>query len=417
VLDELQKRGLVSLKNKLTAMFVIDEETGGNGSLDLALDRSLKARYDSILVLECTGNRIHPANRGAVFIRCAASLAWSLRAGQPAARPNEEPPAKQSLAPVLPEAYAFAILELLEEGEAIRQESDHPLFPHRPVQTCTGILGPFGVHPSAICAEASFVVDGLEFVARSTVLDWLDRGVQRYVARYGDKTQVVDPSTGRRKVERHYDLDWQGDGFCAVRVYGAGGHMGSLPHNDAALTKWAYIVREMVEQRRSTGGEFRLGIPSLDPDSELVFEGAQGFLPTHSMEEVKARTRAAFLRGLRHYLADEGLPPDCIACNATFDKLHNEAYACDPGSETVRRALQSAREAGLMESDEPMRGWDVSCDARLFAIEHPGLPVLTAGAGALEHAHSDRERLHLADLFRSVRFASLFVLMETGSVT
>ena len=52
--------------------------------------------------------------------------------------------------------YALAILALLDEGEAIRQESDHPLFPHRPVQTCTGILGPFGVHPSAICGEVGF---------------------------------------------------------------------------------------------------------------------------------------------------------------------------------------------------------------------------------------------------------------------
>ena len=60
--------------------------------------------------------------------------------------------------PSLLEAFAFAILALLDEGEAIKQESDHPLFPHRPVQTCTGILGPFGVHPSAICGELRFEV-------------------------------------------------------------------------------------------------------------------------------------------------------------------------------------------------------------------------------------------------------------------
>ena len=56
-------------------MFVIDEEMGGNGSLALAVDHELKARYDSILVLECTGNRLHPANRGAVFIKCEGRLA------------------------------------------------------------------------------------------------------------------------------------------------------------------------------------------------------------------------------------------------------------------------------------------------------------------------------------------------------
>ena len=141
VLAELERRGFVRLKNKLTAMFVIDEETGGNGSLALAVDRELKARYDSILVLECTGNRLHPANRGAVFIKYEGRLAETDDLGQ--------------ATPSLLEAFALAILALLDEGEAIRQESDHPLFPHRPVQTCTGILGPFGVHPSAICGEVA----------------------------------------------------------------------------------------------------------------------------------------------------------------------------------------------------------------------------------------------------------------------
>ena len=44
VLAELGPSGIVRLQNKLTAMFVIDEETGGNGSLALAVDRELKAR-------------------------------------------------------------------------------------------------------------------------------------------------------------------------------------------------------------------------------------------------------------------------------------------------------------------------------------------------------------------------------------
>jgi acetylornithine deacetylase/succinyl-diaminopimelate desuccinylase-like protein len=402
VLAELEKRGLVALKNKVTAMFVIDEETGGNGSLDLALDRMLRERYDSILVLECTGNRLHPANRGAVFIRCDGRLAEDDPRGEPA--------------PSLPEAYAFAILELLDEGEAIRQESDHPLFPHRPVQTCTGILGPFGVHPSAICAEVSFLVSGLEPASYETVRECLERGIRGYIARYGDKTQVLDPATGKKKVQRHYDLEWQQDGRCTIWVYGAGGHMGSLPQNDAAIAKWAYMVRELVEQRRSAGAAFSLGFPSLDSPSDLVFEGAQGFLPTHSMEEVKTRTRAAFLRGLGAYLAGEGLRPGAIACDVTFDKLHNEAYACDPGSPTMQRALRTAVELGLMDAGGVMRGWEVSCDARLFAGEYPDLPVLTLGAGNLEHAHSERERVCLPDLFRTVCFASLYVLSESGTI-
>ena len=299
VLAELERRGIVRLQNKLTAMFVIDEETGGNGSLALAMDRELKARYDSILVLECTGNRLHPANRGAVFIKCEGRLTDTDDLGQ--------------ATPSLLEAFALAILALLDEGEAIRQESDHPLFPHRPVQTCTGILGPFGAHPSAICGEVAFELvfhvddgtgepenvmlsgltsqgpqrrdfseaspprgrdpslearrdalhpaDPLRVTSRSTlgaepladdVLRLIiDRGIARYVARDGDKTQVIDPATGARKVERHYDLAWQDVDRCTITIHGATGHMGSLPQNDAAIAKWAYVMRELIDARRS----------------------------------------------------------------------------------------------------------------------------------------------------------------------
>jgi acetylornithine deacetylase/succinyl-diaminopimelate desuccinylase-like protein len=471
VLDELEQRRLVALKNRLTALFVIDEETGGNGSLDLALDRRLKERYGSLLVLECTGNQLHPANRGAVFIRCDGRLSHgssqdsgALRApdgkekaaspvmlsgldtrhaprqvtseASHAGGPSSDPGEK--LLPSLGEAYAFAILELLEEGEAIRRESDHPLFPHRPVQTCTGILGSFGVHPSAICAEVSLELSGPGLPGEPVVRDCIDSAIRSYVARHGDKTQVVDSVSGRRKVERHYDLNFHRDGRCTVAVYGAGGHMGSLPQNDAAITKWAFVVRELVERRRALGLAFHLELPHTAgaAPSTLVFEGAQGFLPTHSMEQVKARVRAAFLKGLGKYLSCEGFPQDTIVCDVTFDKLHNEAYACDVGSPTMRQALRTAVELGLvqtpvpppqdapgqtpnavMQTDNPLRGWEVSCDARLFAREYPGLPVITFGAGSLEVAHSDLEEVRIPDLIEAVCFVSLFVLRETGSIS
>ena len=472
VLAELERRGVVRLKNKLTAMFVIDEETGGNGSLNLAMDRELKARYDSILVLECTGNRLHPANRGAVFIKCEGRLADADDLGR--------------ATPSLLEAFALAILALLDEGEAIRQESDHPLFPHRPVQTCTGILGPFGVHPSAICGEVGFEVifhaaDGAvahanvaehperRAAARSRrvrsgllanaasfdyarrrlwimphhesrapcsaqdaqsaiprteppteeeVRDIIDRGIAHYVARHGDKTQVVDPATGARKVERHYDLAWQGAGRCTVTIHGATGHMGSLPQNDAAIAKWAYVMRELIEARRAGELAFAMTWPDADPcgPSHLVFEGAQGFLPSHTLEEVKARTRNAFQTAIQEYLASEMLPPNAFICEVSFDKLHNDAYAGDPDSASMLCALRTAVDVGLAQPNQPMRGWEVSCDARLFAGEYPGMPVLTFGAGHLEHAHSDRERIHVADLIESIIFVTLFVLRETGTM-
>ena len=110
------------------------------------------------------------------------------------------------------------------------------------------------------------------------------------------------------------------------------------------------------------------------------------------------------------------LPPNAITCEVSFDKLHNDAFAGDPNSGSVLRALRTAVEVGLTQPDQPLRGWEVSCDARLFAGEHPGMPVLTFGAGQLEHAHSDRERIHVGDLIDSIIFVALFVLRETGTI-
>ena len=59
----MAKLGLCWNRN-VVGMFVVEEETGGNGSLSLAIDRELKSQYDSVLVSECTGLKLHPANRG-----------------------------------------------------------------------------------------------------------------------------------------------------------------------------------------------------------------------------------------------------------------------------------------------------------------------------------------------------------------
>lgn len=62
-----------------------------------------------------------------------------------------------------------------------------------------------------------------------------------------------------------------------------------------------------------------------------------------------------------------------------------------------------------------MLGWTVSCDARLFATEYPGMEVLTFGPGLLAHAHSDQEQIELDDIRRAVEFLALFILRQTGT--
>ena len=137
-----------------------------------------------------------------------------------------------------------------DEGAEIHAESDHPLFPHRPVQTCHGMIGPYGEHPSRICGDVQFdiVTAGRAASLEPVVAEQMDAAVAEYVVRYGDKTRVQDKRTGSAKVDHHYDLK-PTDAGLTVRVWGSAGHMGSILENDGAITKMATIVRRLVNHR------------------------------------------------------------------------------------------------------------------------------------------------------------------------
>ena len=119
------------------------------------------------------------------------------------------------------------------------------------MQTCHGIIGPFGEHPSRICGEVSFTVrfdrppgEPTELLVR----DCLEAGLASYIGLYGDKTKVTDPATGKPMVARHYDFRREGDGF-RVDVHGATGHMGAIRERDGAITKMAHLVRSLVASK------------------------------------------------------------------------------------------------------------------------------------------------------------------------
>jgi acetylornithine deacetylase/succinyl-diaminopimelate desuccinylase-like protein len=406
VLDLLCREQKVLLKNKLTAMFVVEEETGGNGSLDLALDKELKKRYDSILVMECAGNKVYPANRGAVWFWCKVAVN------------NRTVPAVESLKPSPLESMIFSILEMQHEGDVIKEESNHPLFPHKPVQTCNGMLGPFGEHPSRICGYVSFTIRGIMHPQmRDDIMSGLVNGIDSYIKKYGDKTRYFDAITGKPKIERHFDADFiPGNKTLRVQVYGSAGHMASILEHDAAITKWAYMAREVFLYKKNGNIPLELALENHDSSDHIILEGGQGFLPTHSLGEIEKRMRDAFVRGARKYLKYIGCDEDRLLCEVTYDKLHNNAYSSNPDSSTVRKALEAAVQAGIADQKEVIRGWDASCDARLFAGEYPELPVITSGPGELHFAHADNEQLYLPDLFSSIAFTALFLLRETGSL-
>ena len=289
------------------------------------------------------------------------------------------------------------------------------------------MIGPFGEHPSRICGEVSF---NLEFGAdpndevKALVSDCLETGLAQYVGLYGDKTQVKDPATSKPLVARHYDLEVSGRKV-RVNIHGATGHMGAIRERDGAITKMAHLVRSLVcskaKLEKIAGGpvSFELAAPqgAMPAAPSLVFEGGQGFVPTHTLAEVMQRLRAAAQRGAGNYLQRIGRrQPGQDVVTVAYEKLHNDAFAGNPRSTTVRNAVAAARSCGLC-SDGPILGWTVSCDARLFAAEYPGLDVLTFGPGRLIYAHSDQEQIDLDELRAATEFLAVFLLRQTGTVT
>jgi acetylornithine deacetylase/succinyl-diaminopimelate desuccinylase-like protein len=279
-----------------------------------------------------------------------------------------------------------------------------------------------GEHPSRICGRVDF---HLEFgappaqQAEALVQDCLESAIAEYTGLYGDKTKVLDAATGRPKVERHYDVRREGARM-VVQVHGSTGHMGAILENDGAITKMATLVRALVLSKPKlealAGSPVVLELAGRKNHEYLKLEGGQGFVPTHRIEEVMDRMTRAARRGAEAYLSLIGRPGGgAAAVRGSYDKLHNAAFDGDPDSPTMRRAIAAARQCGAWR-DEPVIGWTVSCDARLFAVEHPDMPVITSGAGILEHAHSDHEQLSLDALVKSVEFVSLFILEQTGAV-
>ena len=400
VLSEVMAKGGWQWNRNVVTMLVVEEETGGNGSLSLAIDRDLKRLYDSILVCECTGLKFYPANRGAVWYRA------DLKGGN-------------GISPL--EMFAFVNEELENEGRAIRAESRHDLFPQRPVQTCHGIIGPFGEHPSRICGEVSFTVHferTPEPEAEALVRDCLEAGLAGYLGLYGDKTKVTDASTGKPLVARHYDFHSERKGF-RVEVHGATGHMGAIRERDGAITKLAHLIRSLLCSKARlesiAGGCVRLEPGGKPQGDTLILEGGQGFVPTHSLTEVTERLRQAAQRGADSYLRRLGRPErGADLVTVAYEKLHNVAFDGDPDSPSVRNAIAAAKACGLWK-DEPVLGWTVSCDARLFATEYPGMQVLTFGPGQLVHAHSDQEQITLEEIRAAAEFLAVFLLRQTGT--
>jgi len=388
MLKEVTDKFGLKLNKGLHYQFVIEEEPGGNGSLSLAIQDPFP--FDVLVVHEITELRLHPANRGAVWYKIELDTL-----GDPMVN--------------LLEMAACVVLALEKEGGKIKAESDHPLFPTRPVQTSHGILGPFGEHPSAVNDLIVFNVS--EGPDKKVLNDVIRSAVKAYCELYGDKTKVKDEATGKPVVARHYTLS-EGDGGFEVAVHGKAGHMGALLECDNAITKAAYIIRALTDYRRREDAEFTVSLKG-DPGGRLILEGGQGFLPTHEMSEVMARLRNAAQNGAGAYCAMVGVPFKEEMVSTTFDKLHNDAFERSPDTPAMQAAIYACKEAGIWR-DEPIIGWNVSCDSRIFAKQFPTREVITFGVGSLSSAHSADESVSMEEIMAAARMMTIYALAVCG---
>jgi acetylornithine deacetylase/succinyl-diaminopimelate desuccinylase-like protein len=373
LLRDLEAETGVAPRARRVYQFVIEEESGGNGTLSALLDP--RVRGYAALVMEITSLAVHPANRGAVWYQAA------LRRAAPGVR--------------IGELAAEVILALEEEGAAVKRESAHPLFLPHHVQTCHGVLGPYGKHPSAVNDHVAFRIRGL---TEDRLAGAVAAGIADYTARHGDKSGLID---------RHVTVEAGEGSDLFLGVHGKAGHMGALHLCDCALTKAACIAREAVAR----GGQVELAEGEAD---EVLLEGGQGFVPTHGIDEITGRLARAARRGAERYarcLGAGGVAADDLL-EVRYEKLHNDAYAGDLSSPLLAECRRAWERAG--RPWPAMRGWDVSCDARLF--HRFGHDVAVWGPGELRLAHSPDESIAIDEAMEALPLLVLLTLGAGGAL-
>ncbi|MCP4644343.1 MAG: M20/M25/M40 family metallo-hydrolase, partial [bacterium] len=147
------------------------------------------------------------------------------------------------------------------------------------------------------------------------------------------------------------------------------------------------------------GGEW----PSRVPDRCEV-EGGLGFLPNKDLEEVKAEMGEWIRERSDDWLRNH--------FELHFEKLHNAAFEVPPTHPFVQCVRGAAAHAQL--SDE-VKGWTVSCDARLFP-HVANMPVVTVGPGELAHAHSSQEQVALGDVLQAAKLYAFAAMDWCGVV-
>lgn len=357
----------------IKVLVVIDEEMGGNGSLIAA--RKIALNRSTVVVLEPTELVPHPGNRGALW------FAVKLHVSSP------------GLQRVLLDAGLAVVSAIGQFGTRLRTNYPHPLFASEDVQTCFGIFENVGTLPSSALTELSWTWD-LPCTVTAPSAPLLQGLINTRLSELEQAGKVRHRARAPRVSILGSDIK--------LTVYSLGGHMGSRSRDTDALIKSSHII-----------GLFKdlgLGVPKHIGQS-LCIEGGQGFLPSVALGDVKNGIRSIVLDAVEHVCKNHNLPLMAVSAEVSFDKLHNEAY-CNPtgalGAPRLAAAIAEIQQSAPIE----LRGWQVSCDARIFARSCKD--VVTFGPGSLNCAHSDEEHVDTRDIVKAA--SALFISITSDGV-
>jgi acetylornithine deacetylase/succinyl-diaminopimelate desuccinylase-like protein len=376
--------------------FVIEEETGGNGSLSASRDPRC-AGYQAI-VIEATKLIPHPANRGAMWYRLTMDT--------------------QSLGIDLHGVLPYILYRFARLGQQLRDESIDPLFPKSYVQNNLAMLNGFGKHPATISDAVTFdiTLSGCdEGAAMKTIVQQaFSDALAEYVTAYVDRTRELDGATRQPRLSEHYSLTPTSPTSFRLDVFGISGHMSTLMLCDNALSKAGYLLHRLAAVVADRHGEM-----TLHPTDEasiwhrMTISGGVGFTPCHRMDQLQQRLRATVVDAIYEYnrIAHASMPTNVF--EMTFDMLHNEAYA-SPIDCPAMMAFEKSYASLAMEWPTPL-AFRASCDARIFA--NAGHDTVTFGPGDLIDAHGPNERVAIDQLQKGLQLLTLTVMeLITGGI-
>jgi len=136
--------------------------------------------------------------------------------------------------------------------------------------------------------------------------------------------------------------------------------------------------------------------------ASAVIEGGVGFLPNRPMHEVKREVREVI----------EGIDDPWLRehYKLSFPKLHNDSYEIDYSHPAVLAMEKAARATGL---GSEVFGWNVSCDARLYA-KVGQMPTIVFGPGSVKQAHARGEKIPFSEVVKAAAAVVRFVIEWCG---